>query len=35
MLIKQEIDNFIMAVGYVILIGVEYVKIAWIKWQNI
>jgi len=34
MLIK-EIDNFIMAVGYVILIGVEHVKIAWIKWQNI
>ena len=34
MLIK-EIDNFIMAIGYFILIGVEYVKIAWIKWQNI
>ena len=34
MLIK-EIDDFIMAVGYAILLGVEYVKIAWIKWQNI
>lgn len=34
MLIK-EIDDFIMAVGYGILIGVEYVKIAWTKWQNI
>ena len=34
MLIK-EIDNFIMDIIYVILIGVEYVKIAWIKWQNI
>lgn len=34
MLIK-EIDDFIMAVVYAILIGVEYVKIAWTKWQNI
>lgn len=34
MLIK-EIDNFIMAVGYAILIVVEYVKIVWNKWQNI
>lgn len=34
MLIK-EIDDFIMAVGYAILIGVEYIKMAWTRWQNI
>ena len=34
MLIK-EIDNFIMAIGYVVLIGFEYVKMVWAKWQNI
>ncbi len=31
----KEIDDFIMALGYVILIGFEYVKMAWTKWQNI
>lgn len=31
----KEIDNFIMALGYALLIGFEYIKTGWEKWQNI
>lgn len=31
----KEIDNFLGAILYATLVGVEYVKMIWDKWQNI
>lgn len=29
------IDDFLGAMGYALLIGLEYIKMAWTRWQNI
>ena len=34
-LIVKFIDDFLGAMGYALLIGVEYIKIGWERWQNI
>ena len=31
----RAIDNFLGAIWYAALIGVEYIKMAWCKWQNL
>lgn len=31
----KEIDNFLGAILYAALVGVEYVKMIWDRWQNI
>lgn len=31
----KEIDNFLGAILYAVLVGVEYVKMIWDRWQNI
>ena len=34
-LIVKFIDDFLGAIGYALLIGLEYIKMAWTRWQNI
>nr|DAW59997.1 MAG TPA: hypothetical protein [Caudoviricetes sp.] len=31
----RAIDDFLGAIWYATLIGLEYIKMAWCKWQNI
>lgn len=31
----RAIDDFLGAIWYASLIGLEYIKMAWSKWQNI
>nr|DAM39236.1 MAG TPA: hypothetical protein [Caudoviricetes sp.] len=31
----RAIDDFLGAIWYAGLIGLEYIKMAWCKWQNI
>ena len=31
----KAIDDFLGAVWYATLIGLEYIKMAWTRWQNI
>lgn len=31
----KAVDDFLGAIGYALLIGLEYIKIGWDKWQNI
>lgn len=31
----KEIDAFLGAIWYALLIGFEYIKVGWDKWQNI
>ena len=34
-LIVKFIDDFLGAIGYALLIGLEYIRIVWTRWQNI
>lgn len=31
----KAVDDFLGAIGYALLIGLEYIKMAWCTWQNI
>nr|DAY07764.1 MAG TPA: hypothetical protein [Caudoviricetes sp.] len=31
----KAVDDFLGAIGYALLIGLEYIKMAWTRWQNI
>lgn len=31
----KAVDDFLGAIWYALLIGVEYIKIGWERWQNI
>lgn len=34
-LMVKVIDDFLGAIWYALLIGLEYIRIAWTRWQNI
>nr|DAS11266.1 MAG TPA: hypothetical protein [Caudoviricetes sp.] len=31
----RSVDDFLDAIWYACLIGLEYIRIAWTRWQNI